>query len=133
MEKCEICAKEEAERHHIVYKSEGGFDFPLNFKYLCPEHHRGKNGPHKNKKIDIQYKLELQTKLKNILVKDFYTIEELISILKLNSSQSKKLTKDFKLYKEGFKKTDIIKGLMGNKTYNKYMLEDIYQKFCQVL
>ena len=29
------------QRHHIVFRSQGGLDIPMNFKYLCPEHHTG--------------------------------------------------------------------------------------------
>lgn len=123
--KCEICGRE-ADIHHIVHKNEGGLDFPLNYKYLCPEHHRGKEGPHRNSKIDIEYKLELQERLERILYKDFYTTEELIEVLSLNKTKAKKFFKELKLYKEGYKKSDIIYRLMGKKKYNEYMLEDYY-------
>lgn len=125
MYKCEICGRE-ADIHHIVHKNEGGLDFPLNYKYLCPEHHRGKEGPHRNSKIDIEYKLELQERLERILYKDFYTTEELIEVLSLNKTKAKKFFKELKLYKEGYKKSDIIYRLMGKKKYNEYMLEDYY-------
>ncbi|MCM8711486.1 HNH endonuclease [Clostridium sp. SYSU_GA19001] len=125
MYKCEICGRK-ADIHHIVHKNEGGLDFPLNYKCLCPEHHRGKEGPHRNSKIDIEYKLELQDKLEGILSKDFYTIEELIELLSLNKTKAKKYFKELKLYKEGYRKSDVIYRLMGKKEYNEYMLEDYY-------
>jgi hypothetical protein len=123
--KCEICGRQ-ADIHHIVHKNEGGLDFFLNYKYLCPEHHRGKEGPHRNHKTDIEYKLEMQDKLNNILYKDFYNKEELIDILNLNKTKAKKFFKELKIYKEGYKKEDIIYRLMGNKKYNEYMLENFY-------
>ena len=125
MYKCEICGRE-ADIHHIVHKNEGGLEFPLNYKYLCSEHHRGKFGPHKNNKIDIEYKLELQDRLENILHKDFYTMEELIEILNLNKTKAKKFFKELKLHKEGYSKADIVYKLMGRKRYNEYMGEDYY-------
>lgn len=125
MYKCEICGRE-ADIHHIVHKNEGGLDFPLNYKCLCPEHHRGKEGPHRNSKLDIEYKLEMQDRLNAILDKDFYTIDELIDILSLNKTKVKKFFKSLKLYKEGYRKSDIIYRLMGNQEYNEYMLEDYY-------
>ncbi|MBL4935390.1 HNH endonuclease [Clostridium sp. YIM B02515] len=126
MYKCEVCSRQ-ADIHHIVHKNEGGLDFPLNYKYLCPEHHRGKQGPHRNSKIDIEYKLEMQEKLRNILNKNFYTMEELIIILELNKTRAKKFFKDLKLFKEGYKKEDIIYRLMGRKIYDEQMLEDYYE------
>lgn len=126
MYKCEVCSRQ-ADIHHIVHKNEGGLDFPLNYKYLCPEHHRGKQGPHRNSKIDIEYKLEMQEKLRNILNKNFYTMEELIIILDLNKTRAKKFFKDLKLFKEGYKKEDIIYRLMGRKIYDEQMLEDYYE------
>jgi hypothetical protein len=123
--KCEICNKE-ADIHHIIHRNEGGLDFPLNYKYLCPEHHRGKHGPHRDDKVDLEYKLELQNKLDNLLCKDFYAIDELIDILSLNKTKGKKLFKELRLYKEGYKSEDVIYKLMGRKRYNEYMLEDYY-------
>lgn len=118
---CEVCGRE-ADIHHIVHRSEGGMDFPLNYKYLCDEHHRGKHGPHRNRNVDIEYKLELQEKLERVLNKQFYSMDELIDILQLNRSKAKKFLKGFRLYKEGYKTSEIIYKLMGNKRYNEYML-----------
>lgn len=123
MYKCEICSME-GDIHHIVHKHEGGLDFSLNYKCLCAEHHRGKNGPHRNKKVDIQYKLELQEKLEATLCNDFYTLEQLIELINLNRCKVKKILKDLKINKEGYKNEDIIFRLMGRKQYYEYMLED---------
>lgn len=114
----------EGDIHHIVHKHEGGLDFPLNYKCLCAKHHRGKNGPHRNKKVDIQYKLELQEKLEAILCNSFYTMEQSIELLNLNRCKVKKILKDLKINKEGYKNQDIIFRLMGRTHYHEYMLED---------
>lgn len=121
---CQICQRE-ADIHHIVHRSEGGLDFPLNYKYLCSEHHRGKNGPHKCEETDFKYKLELQDKLFNMLTKNYYTVQELSNILSITNNSFKKFTKTLKLYKEGFLKEDIIFYLMGNYFYTYEMLEDL--------
>lgn len=123
--KCQTCGKP-ADKHHIVYRSQGGLDFPLNFKYLCSEHHRGKNGPHKNKKIDLEYKLEMQKQLEKLLYKKFYRLDELSTLLQINKRILKKLFKDYKLYKEGYKSIDVVYRLMGNKIYTEYMIEEYY-------
>lgn len=122
MAKCEVCGVR-AEVHHIVNKCEGGIDYPLNYKYLCSDHHRGKEGPHKSSKVDIRYKLELQNKLEKILRKDYYNIYELENLLHINKNKLKRMFKWNRVYKEGYKREDIILKLMGGKVYNSYMLE----------
>lgn len=123
MYRCEICGTQ-ADIHHIIYKSEGGLDFQLNYKHLCPNHHRGKNGPHRNKEVDLKYKIELQENLAKLLSKEYYSAQELFYTLKIRKNLLKKLTKNLKLYKEGYKSEDIIYALMGNKFYSIEMLED---------
>lgn len=125
MLRCEVCGKQ-ADKHHIVYRCQGGVDFPLNFRYLCSEHHRGKNGPHKNRKLDLEYKLKMQRDLQDVLYKDYYTVDELVNLVKINKGMLKRLLKEYKLYKEGYKKTDIIYRLMGKKIYTEDMLEEYY-------
>ncbi|MCT8978110.1 HNH endonuclease [Clostridium sp. CX1] len=125
MLRCEICGRQ-ADKHHIVYRSQGGVDFPLNFRYLCSEHHRGKEGPHKNRRLDLEYKLQMQKSLEQLLYKEYYSIDELVLLLQINKGMLKKLFKDYKLYKEGYKKSDIVFRLMGKKVYTEYMLEEYY-------
>ena len=121
---CEIC-NAPADIHHIVHRSEGGFDIELNYKYLCPYHHRGKYGPHHSKEIDLRYKIDLQNKLYEILTKDYYYFKELSQILNIPNNTLKRITKDLKLYKEGYKKSDIIFKIMGNKFYTEEMLVNL--------
>lgn len=125
--KCIVCGKP-AEKHHIIFKCEGGLDFPLNYVYLCSEHHRGKRSPHRNRKINISYKLKFQNELYTILVKRYYFMDEFERLLMLNPSQARTICKKFKLYKEGYKREDIIKRLMGGKLYYKFMLDDDYDE-----
>ncbi|WMJ81921.1 HNH endonuclease signature motif containing protein [Clostridium sp. MB40-C1] len=116
MGKCIICGAH-GERHHIVYKNQGGIDIPLNYVYLCSEHHRGKLGPHKNRSIDYEYKKNFQNKLFHILKEEYYSMNDLKKLLKINPFQGKILEKKFKKYKNGYKKIEIIKILMGGKLY----------------
>lgn len=125
MLRCEICGKQ-ADKHHIVYRCQGGVDFPLNFRYLCSEHHRGKNGPHKSRKLDLEYKLEMQKSLENLLYKDYYNLDELVGLLEINKGMLKRLLKEHKLYKEGYRSSDIVYRLMGKKRYTEDMLEEYY-------
>ena len=121
---CEICNKP-ADIHHIVHRSEGGLDIEINYKYLCNEHHRGKNGPQHSIEIDLKYKLELQKDLLKLLNKNFYTIKELSNTLNFSLNVAKRITKDLRLYKEGYKKEDIILYLMGGTLYTEEMIENI--------
>lgn len=121
MSLCEIC-NAQADIHHIVHRSEGGFDIVLNYKYLCPYHHRGKFGPHHCKEVDIRYKLDLQNKLFDILKKDYYSFKDLSLNLNIPKNTLKRITRDLKLYKEGYKKSDVILKIMGGQLYSEEMI-----------
>ena len=121
---CEIC-NAPADIHHIVHRSEGGLDIELNYKYLCPRHHRGRCGPHHCKEVDIRYKLELQNKLLYMLRKEYYSFKELSLELNLPNNALKRITKDLKLYKEGYKKNDVILKIMGGKLYSEDMIVNL--------
>lgn len=104
------------EKHHIVFKSQGGLDFDLNYKYLDSNSHRGNLGPHKNKETDLKYKLELQEKLEQLLTKDYYNIKELIDLLGLKEVQANKAFR--KLLKvNGIEREDAIRRLLGGRFY----------------
>ncbi len=124
MSLCEIC-NAPADIHHIVHRSEGGFDIEINYKYLCEYHHRGKYGPHHSKEVDLRYKLDLQNKLFEILKKDYYSFKSLAIELNIPKNTLKRITKNLKLYKEGYKKEDIIFKIMGEKLYSEEMIIDL--------
>ena len=89
MYNCEICG-DKADIHHIIHRSEGGFDIEINYKYLCALHHRGKNGPHQNQFVDLQYKIDMQTKLYSILPKEYYSPKEISQILGIHNNSLKR-------------------------------------------
>ena len=124
MSLCEIC-NAQADIHHIVHRSEGGLDIELNYKYLCPSHHRGKYGPHQSKEIDLRYKLDFQNKLFDILKKDYYAFKELALELNIPKNTLKRITKNLKLYKEGYKRSDVIFKIMGEKFYSEEMIVNL--------
>ena len=105
------------EKHHIIFKSQGGLDFELNYKRLTPEQHRGSKGPHRCRKTDLRYKRELQRKLEKILTDEFYTVEELIKILGLKERQAYRAFRKIKQHEKGIKREDVIFRLMGNRFY----------------
>lgn len=101
----------------VIFKSQGGLDFELNYKRLTSEQHRGLKGPHRCRATDLKYKRELQRKLESILTDKFYTIEELIEILGLKDRQAYKAFKKVNQHEKGMKREDIIFRLMGNRFY----------------
>lgn len=121
---CDICNKN-ADIHHIVHKSEGGFDIEVNFKYLCTKHHRGTHGPHKCLQTDILYKIEMQNKLYNLFFKKYYTFKELTITLNTSTNMIKRITKNLKIHKEGYNRDELILTLMGGKLYSIETLQNI--------
>lgn len=100
----------------VIFKSQGGLDFELNYRYLTSEEHRGNLGPHLNKKVDVAYKIEMEVNLRRLLTHKYYTIEELIEILGLKEKQAYKAFKKLNAAR-GIKRDDAIFRLMGNKFY----------------
>lgn len=105
------------ECHHIVFKSQGGLDFELNYKRLTPKAHRGIKGPHRNRETDLGYKKEMQQELERILADNFYTTKGIIQILGLKPQQAHRAFKKITKHEQGMKREDIIYRLMGNRNY----------------
>lgn len=106
-------------KHHIVFKSQGGLDFNLNYHYFNgPEDHEGSGGPHLNRKVDIILKKDLQNKLKEEFKdKPYYDIKEIARIINVTE---KYLSPHFKSVPSAagqFHRDDIIRKLMGGKLY----------------
>ena len=116
---CEVCGKPNSEAHHIIFRSEAPYfaKIKINIKFLCAEHHRGNESPHKSKKVDLQYKRELQAKLKKLFNQSYYTAEQIKNILQTTQTEAWKITKTLQRYKEGYKGEDIIRRCMGGKMY----------------
>lgn len=115
---CEVCGRYYTEKHHIVFRKQGGLDYDLNFKDLCAEHHRGNKSPHKDRKIDLCYKRELQEKLFNIFVDYDYSIEEVSTLI---GCKEKDLNKIFKIAQPNpsgrYESETVVRVLMGGKLY----------------
>ena len=92
-------------------------DFPLNYKYLTAEEHRGNKSPHMNREIDLQYKRELEEDLRLILIARYYSLDELIQILSLKPNEAYKAFKQVRDTGFGMDKEDIIFRLLGGKFY----------------
>jgi len=78
---CKVCGRPYAERHEVFF---GTGQRQLSIKYklqidLCAEHHRGPNGPHFNREVDLKYKREFQMKFEQE-----YSREEFIRLFGRN-------------------------------------------------
>lgn len=112
MTRCIVCG-EPGDKHHIIHKSEGGLETPLNLITLCEEHHRGFIGPHRSADVDLRYKLEMQTNLEKLFFEKYYSAMEIRSMSQLSNSSIKKFMRTNQLHKEGYDRNDIIYFLMG--------------------
>jgi len=115
---CYICGRENAEKHHIVFKSQGGLDIEVNYIWLCYEHHRGNNGPHMSHKIDLSYKKEVQRQLYELFKEgETYQIKEIAAKIHYNKKRLENKFKDVFNHCGEYKTEDIIRKLMGGKLY----------------
>jgi DNA-binding CsgD family transcriptional regulator len=104
-------------KHHIVFRSQGGLDFRLNLINLTYEQHEGNHGPHRNRKVDLILKTDLQDQLYKIFSKDEYTITEIAERLE---KSVKYIEKHFRSVPQAaglYKREDLIRKLMGGKIY----------------
>ena len=85
---CYICGSGYTELHHIIKRSEVGVlrNCPLNFIYLCPEHHRGTDGVHgKNgHKLDKKLRLKFQNNLEMLFTSKSISYEVIKEVLEIN-------------------------------------------------
>lgn len=115
---CQVCGRPHAEKHHIVFKSQGGLDIKINYKWLCYEHHRGNDGPHMNHSTDMRYKCELQERLFEVLAKkEEYQIKEVAALIGYDKNRLEKKFRDVENHCGEYKTEDIVRKLMGGKIY----------------
>lgn len=123
-EECIVCNNPYSEAHHIVFRKQqpAMINSPVNKIRLCAICHKGNNGPHLNRDIDLNYKKELQKKLEDLFrTKNCYTEDEVKKILKIPQKDAYKLVKPLLTIIEGdeagYSKEDIIRQAMGGKIY----------------
>ncbi|MBR3771016.1 MAG: HNH endonuclease [Clostridium sp.] len=105
------------QKHHIIFRSQGGLDFDLNYAYLTVEQHTGGKGVHNCREYDLKLKKELQDKLFQIFSSETYTLDQIIDLLKLKRNQAEKAFKRVAYTGAGYASNDIVKRLMGGKFY----------------
>lgn len=88
-----------------------------NHIYLCPEHHRGKYSPHMNRGLDLELKKSMQSKLEELFNRKYYNIREIQELLGCSGRQAENIIKNLSIYKDGFKKEDLLRKMMGGRLY----------------
>lgn len=119
MKPCEVegckCA---GQKHHIVFKSQGGLDIETNYKYLCIVHHSdGKAAVHNNREFDLRLKRDLQEWYYYLFQAEEYTIEEIAAIIGYNKKRLEKKMKRVRQRAGIYGKEEIIRFLMGGRLY----------------
>ena len=115
---CELCKLRPAsEVHHIIYRShcKALIKSDINLIPLCQvchvKVHRGKESKELNHKLRLQF----QNKLEILFDKEYLTEEEINDVLKISQTALKGLLKTLTVYKEGYKREDVIRACMGGK------------------
>ena len=117
---CAVCGGRASEMHHVTKRSAAKslIHCKLVQVPLCAECHRGKNGVHNNRELDLKLKLELQNKLELLFDKELLTAEEVNSVLELSErclrGFLKPLPKEKGIY---YRRNEIIKACCGGKLY----------------
>ena len=115
---CKICGGVASSYHHIVYRSQNKnlIKSEVNLIPLCIYCHskiHSKDGA----EMDKELKLELQNRLELLFLKEFITGKEIQEALKIHENALKRLLKTLKVYKEGYKREDVIRAIMGGRYY----------------
>ena len=115
---CELCKLRPAsEVHHIIYRShcKALIKSDINLIPLCQvchaKVHRGKESKELNHKLRLQF----QNKLEILLDKEYLTEKEINDVLKISQTALRGLLKTLMVYKEGYKREDVIMACMGGK------------------
>lgn len=118
---CFVCASSNTEKHHIIKRSQSKalIKCQLNLVELCPTHHRGHNGVHgKNgHELDLRLKINFQNKLNSLFPDEYVTSAEIYYTLDITHACVDRLTKNLRLYKQGYLKEDVIRACMGGRLY----------------
>ena len=75
--------------------------------------------------IDGAFSEKGMNKLYDMLKKEYYSFKELALELDIPKNTLKRITKNLKLYKEGYKRSDVIFKIMGEKFYSEEMIVNL--------
>lgn len=104
--------------HHKIRKSQqiALKECKKNLIYLCDECHYSIHHGTSGHALDTKLKLEFQNYLEMILLKEYFTVEELEKLLEIKYKDVYKIVKTLKRYRGNlYKREDVIREAMGGK------------------
>ena len=119
MEQCQVIGCNcPGQKHHVVFRSQGGLNISTNYRYLCIRHHSdGKEAVHNNREFDLRLKREVQAEYERMFTEEEYTIEQIAKAITYNKARLEKKMKTVPQRAGRYKREDIIRFLMGGKLY----------------
>ena len=106
------------QKHHVVFRSQGGLNIASNYRYLCPEHHNvGKEAVHNNREFDLRLKREVQEEYLRMFTEESYTVEEIAKKIIYNKARLEKRMKRVPQRAGQYETEDIVRFLMGGRLY----------------
>lgn len=122
MEPCEICGRP-GQRHHIVFRSQGGMNIRINFAYLCAAHHTdGPEAVHNNRALDLKLKIRLQRELEVIFREESYCMGEIAAAVSYDRRRLAKRMSKVPAKAGRIRREDIIRFFMGGRLYDELRL-----------
>ena len=117
MEPCEICGRQ-GQRHHIVFRSQGGLNVWFNYAYLCAEHHtQSPDSVHRNRSFDLVLKIMLQRKLEDLFCEPEYTMVKIAEFAHKDRRRLSRRMKHVPDHCGKYRREDIIRFFMGGRLY----------------
>ncbi|WP_026887685.1 hypothetical protein [Clostridium beijerinckii] len=104
--------------HHKIFKSEqiALRDCKENIIYLCDSCHYSIHHGTNGYGLRIKLQLDFQNYLERILLKEYFTVEEIEKLLEIKYKDAYKIVKTLKRHKGNlYKREDIIREAMGGK------------------
>ena len=116
--KCELCKLRPAsEIHHIIYRShcKALIKSDINLIPLCQQCHAKIHRGKESKELNHKLRLQFQNKLEILFDKEYLTEKEINDVLKISQTALKGLLKTLTVYKEGYKREDVIRVCCGGR------------------
>ena len=109
------------EKHHIIFRSQGGCDFYYNIIELPTGLHKGRRGPHMCRETDLFLKKSVQDALFAELGTERKTADEIVHLCcPMNRRSEKKLhtrLQSVQNYGGKYEIEDAVRAIMGGKLY----------------
>lgn len=107
------------QRHHIVFRSQGGMNIELNYAYLCAAHHTGRaDSVHKSRAFDLLLKIRMQRKLEELFCDPEYGVCKISKLIGYDRRRLACRMKAVPKHAGKYRREDIIRFFMGGRLYD---------------